>query len=179
MLSKKLIIALPLLIATNVNAHSESFETYGDIGQIAIPLTALFVAWSKGDTEGMWQLGKGWAYTQGITHTLKHAIKVQRPNGSDFNSFPSGHTSSAFSGAAFLHHRYGLKYGLPAYIAATAVGASRVDASKHWETDVLAGAAIAYTVSYFVTSLYDNPDLIIAPTMMGKDAQGIIVSYRF
>lgn len=177
---KKLLLALTLLFS--LNSYAESFNsdwrTYGDYAQVAIPATALFVAWMKDDTEGMWQLGKTVVYTQGITEITKSITNVTRPCGGA-RSFPSGHTAAAFSGAAFLDHRYGFKYGLPAYIAATGVAYSRVKANKHWKSDVIIGACLAYTVSYFVTSQYQDPNLIIAPTIMGKDAQGILVSYRF
>lgn len=177
---KHLFIGFILLLSSaNASAHSESFETYGDVGQFAIPLTALFIAWAKDDPQGMYQLGKGWAYTQAVTHGLKLTVHARRPNGVDCNSFPSGHTSSAFSGAAFLHHRYGWQYGLPAYIAATGVGASRIEASKHWQLDVLAGAAIAYGVSYFVTERCTITNLQLAPARFGKDGQGLMFSYRF
>ena len=33
-----------------------------------------------------------------VTHTIKRVVNKERPNGGDF-SFPSGHTSAAFTGA--------------------------------------------------------------------------------
>lgn len=36
------------------------------------------------------------------TLPLKNITHVQRPDGSSFNSFPSGHTATAFAGAEFL-----------------------------------------------------------------------------
>ena len=46
-----------------------------------------------------------------------------------------------------MHHRYGLKYGAPAYLVASYVGYSRVKNTKHWKTDVIAGAALAVAAS--------------------------------
>ncbi|MGF1755516.1 phosphatase PAP2 family protein [Vibrio makurazakiensis] len=158
---------------------SSTTEQIGDMGQIAIPLVALGIAIDKDDREGFWEAAKGIAITAGTTHLLKHTTQVLRPNNSNFQSFPSGHTSAAFSGAAFLHHRYGLEYSIPAYLAASYVGYSRVYANKHWKTDVLAGAALAITVSYFVTSQYNDPNLAIEPTQFGNsDAQGVNFSYK-
>ena len=61
--------------------------------------------------------------------------------GSGHNSFPSGHTSVAFSVATVLAKRYPkqrwLYYGL-----ATAVGISRVRKAEHYPSEVLVGAAI-------------------------------------
>ncbi len=117
------------LIFTSISTHANSsngsnFETFGDITQVAIPLSGAFIAYFKNDEQGLVQLAEGALYTSLTTHTLKHLIEAKRPDGGDLNSFPSGHTSAAFQGAAFLHFRYGWKYGLPAYAFASAVGAS-------------------------------------------------------
>ncbi|MDN2482880.1 phosphatase PAP2 family protein [Vibrio agarivorans] len=166
-------------ISTSVFAKSKT-ETAGDIGQFALPLTALAIAWSKDDNLGMWELTKGFAITQGITHTTKFLIDAERPNGSNFDSFPSGHTAAAFSGAAFLHHRYGLSYGLPAYIASSYVGYSRVYGQKHWSSDVLVGAVLAYTVSYAVTTKFAPNNFSVTPTNFGRsDTQGILFNLSF
>ena len=60
-----------------------------------------------------------------VMHSLKRITNKERPNGGDY-SFPSGHTSAAFTGAGFIEKRYGLKVGIPAYILASYVGWSRV-----------------------------------------------------
>lgn len=174
---KNVLLALLLVVVLPTNAKTRT-ETAGDILQVALPLAGLGVAWWKGDDEGVEQQIKGALITGAITHGLKFAIEEQRPNGKSWDSFPSGHTSAAFSGAAFLHHRYGIEYGLPAYVAASYVGYSRCYASKHWETDVLAGAVLAYTVSYYVTTEYNDPSLSVTPARFGNtDAQGILFSY--
>ncbi|PSW16077.1 PAP2 family protein [Photobacterium rosenbergii] len=174
---KNVLCVVLLILVLPINAKTRT-ETAGDILQVALPLTGLGVAWWKGDDEGLEQQIKGALITGAITHGLKFAIEEQRPNGKNWDSFPSGHTSAAFSGAAFLHHRYGIEYGLPAYVAASYVGYSRCYASKHWETDVLAGAVLAYTVSYYVTTEYNDPNLTVASARFGNsDAQGILFSY--
>jgi membrane-associated phospholipid phosphatase len=58
---------------------------------------------------------------------------------------PSGHTSTAFSSAEFLHSE--LKDSLPVisysgYVAATAVAAIRIMKNRHWLKDVIVGAAV-------------------------------------
>lgn len=176
---KRSILAAAMLVTAPLCAKDHSTtERVGDVLQIAVPASAMAVAWAKDDTEGMWQAGKGILITAAITQGLKCAIEEQRPNGRSSNSFPSGHTSAAFSGATFLGHRYGWKYGLPAYMAASYVGYSRVYAAKHWQHDVLVGAALAYGVSHFVTSKYQDPNLVVAPLNV-KGAQGISFNYVF
>lgn len=80
-----------------------------------------------------------------ITGTMKHVIKEARPDGSGFDSFPSGHTATAFMGAELIRIEYGHKsplYTIGAYSVATAVGALRLYNGKHWLTDVVAGAGV-------------------------------------
>jgi len=57
-------------------------------------------------------------------------------------------------GATFIHQRYGREYGVPAYVAATYVAYSRVQADKHFVEDVVAGAAIGIFSSLYLTTSY-------------------------
>ncbi len=70
------------------------------------------------DGEGLLQLTEGAVYTALATHTLKFAVNKERPDGGDY-SWPSGHTSAAMQGAAYLQFRYGWEYGVPAYAGAS------------------------------------------------------------
>jgi len=110
--------------------------------------------------QGSIQFIQSFVSSQIITEGLKLAIDKERPNGNCCNSFPSGHASKAFMGAGFIHKRYGLGYGMPAYIGATYVAYSRVYADKHYVEDVLAGAAIGVFSSFYFTSSYKNLEII-------------------
>lgn len=140
-------------------------EKTGDTLQILIPTIGYSTALYLGDKEGQYQFYKSLGTTIGITFGLKYSINRQRPNGSDY-SFPSGHTSSAFQGASFIHQRYGLKYGWIAYLGASFVGYSRVKANVHYTTDVIAGAIIGTMSSYYFTTPYK--DYTITPKQMGS-----------
>ncbi|MGC4042027.1 MAG: phosphatase PAP2 family protein [Flavobacterium sp.] len=77
--------------------------------------------------------------------SLKRITKIERPDGSDFHSFPSGHTATAFAGAEFLWQEYkdvSIWYGISGYFVATGTGLFRIYNNKHWLTDVAAGAGI-------------------------------------
>jgi len=91
------------------------------------------------------------------TQILKSAIKRTRPDGSNRMSFPSGHTSSAFALATVAERHYGWKAGLPGYLAATAIGVSRIERSKHYLSDVLAGATLGIVSGRTVTRTNGEP----------------------
>ena len=136
-----------------VSAFAEDdIEKAGDVLQIAIPITAFGYALISGDKDGRTQLLKSVAMANGITGTLKPLLNHERPNGKDF-SFPSGHTTSAFLGAAFFQRRYGWKVGMLAYALAAFVGYSRIESQNHYLQDVVAGAAIGIgSVHFFIRS---------------------------
>ncbi|RZJ27836.1 MAG: phosphatase PAP2 family protein [Flavobacterium sp.] len=78
-------------------------------------------------------------------YTLKATTKIERPDGSSKNSFPSGHTATAFAGAEFLYQEYkdqSVWYGIAGYAVATGTGIFRMYNNRHWLTDVVAGAGI-------------------------------------
>lgn len=77
--------------------------------------------------------------------SLKRAIKEERPDRSNNQSFPSGHTATAFMGAEFLWREYkdvSPWIGITGYAVAASTGFFRMYNNKHWLTDVIAGAGI-------------------------------------
>jgi membrane-associated phospholipid phosphatase len=66
-------------------------------------------------------------------------------------SFPSGHTSAAFSVATVISRRYPKHRWVPyvAYGLAGVVGFSRVSLSSHFPSDVFMGAALGYTIGRY------------------------------
>jgi membrane-associated phospholipid phosphatase len=80
------------------------------------------------------------------TSILKYSVQRTRPDGSNNLSFPSGHTSTAFSLAAVADRHYGWKVGVPAYLLASGIGFSRIEKDKHYLSDVLAGATLGVIV---------------------------------
>jgi hypothetical protein len=176
-MNKRILCAVVACSITNPVYSSSNFETYGDIGQFLIPAFAAGYSWYNEDYEGLEQFGYSLLSTTAVVSTLKYTVDATRPNGGS-RSFPSGHTAWAFSGASYLQMRYGWSYGLPAYIAAGAVGWSRVYSDNHYWRDVIAGAAIATGFSYLFTSPIASK-LAFYPTYMGKDAVGAGFSINF
>jgi len=77
-------------------------------------------------------------------------------NNSLNSSFPSGHTTAAFSAATVFAEEYKDEILIPviAYSAATLVGLSRITQNAHWATDVFAGAALGYVTGRQVVFNY-------------------------
>jgi membrane-associated phospholipid phosphatase len=170
------LILFSLIILPVKTVQADDVETAGDILQIAIPAAGFGTTLLLRDWEGSWQFTKHFATTTLVTHSLKYLVEKERPNGSDNKSFPSGHTSAAFQGAAFIHQRYGWKWGIPAYAGATFVGYSRVHSDNHYVEDVIAGAALGMLSGYFFITPYE--DVTITPIAGGKNI-GLMISKKF
>lgn len=99
---------------------------------------------------GSYLLGMGWL------NAFKYYFAKERPDSSTKNSFPSGHTFTAFVGAEVLRREYGKEYpwiAVAGYAVATLVGVMRVYNNRHWAGDVLAGAGLGIlstTLVYWV-----------------------------
>lgn len=77
-----------------------------------------------------------------IVNAGKLAFRERRPDSDARNSFPSGHTATAFMGAELVRMEYGGVYGWGAYTVATGIAALRLYNERHWLNDVIAGAGI-------------------------------------
>ena len=95
----------------------------------------------------------------GIVNGIKYTAKEMRPDGSQANSWPSGHTATSFVGATILHKEYGLTrspwYSIAGYGVATATGVMRVLNNRHWVSDVLSGAGIGIMSTEIAYALSD------------------------
>lgn len=156
-------------------------EGTGDVLQIAIPLTAAAATLIEGDYQGTKQFAYSYGSAMVLTHSLKYLINKQRPEGRDrYDSFPSGHTSSAFSGASFIQKRYGWKYGWGAYLLATLVGISRMEGPDGYHDiwDVIAGASVGIGTTHLFTIPYSQRDFDIT-FASGGDTYLLSFLYRF
>ncbi len=92
--------------------------------------------------EQFFAAGTAWAVEGVLVNALKYTLCEMRPNGSARNSFPSGHTATAFLGAELVRLEYGGWAGAGAYTVATLTAVMRVYNNWHWFNDLLGGAAI-------------------------------------
>ncbi len=91
-------------------------------------------------------------FTSGIKQGLKSLTGKTRPNGDPY-SFPSGHTTVAFTNATVLFNEFNASSPLLAYSGfafATTTGVYRMLNNEHWFSDVLVGAGIGIVVTELV-----------------------------
>jgi membrane-associated phospholipid phosphatase len=76
----------------------------------------------------------------------------QQGSGISSGSFPSAHTTAAFSVATVFAQRYRTHRWVPfvAYGLASVIGFSRVSGQAHFPSDVFMGAALGFSISRFV-----------------------------
>lgn len=123
---------------------------------------------------------------------LKKITKVERPDGSSHNSFPSGHTATAFVGAELLRREYwdvSPWIGVAGYVVAAGTGFFRMYNNRHWLTDVLAGAGIgilsvqaAYWLYPFISKTFFRKQYLkntfIAP-YVSQESKGLSCTFTF
>jgi membrane-associated phospholipid phosphatase len=142
------------LLAGALPAAADGVESAGTDAAIALPLVAAGYSIYRDDWTGLAQLTVNGIATVGTAYALKQIVREQRPDKSDFQSFPSDTSALAFAPAQYLWDRYGWQVGLPAYLTAGFVGYSRIEAKKHHWYDVAASAGIAFGFSKLITSRY-------------------------
>ncbi|MDR2811285.1 MAG: phosphatase PAP2 family protein [Tannerellaceae bacterium] len=128
-------------------------------------------------------------FTAITVHAAKYATQVERPDKSAYNSFPSGHTATAFTGAHILFREYGEAspwIAVAGYATATATGFLRIVNRKHWLSDVVAGAGVgilSVEAGYLLLPVFrrmmgGEQEVTLVP-LVGKEMYGLGLSCRF
>ena len=146
---------LQLQILTPLNGYSNHIDDYIQYAPIGIMYTAdLFKVKAE---HSVWNQTKflfiSEVITGGIVLGLKYGLKIERPDGSAYTSFPSGHTSQAFVASQVLYQEFKNTNNLLAYsgyLFSIPTGGLRIINNKHWAPDVLMGAGIAILVTNLV-----------------------------
>jgi hypothetical protein len=139
---------------------------------------AIYIGGRLGHSERVGQLGVDLMQAQIVsglvTNGLKFTANRTRPDGAK-HSFPSGHTATAFATASVLQRQFGWRVGIPSYVVASYVGASRIAASQHFVTDVLFGAGIGTAAGRATTFKVSGSQVTVVPAI-SHDSAGISVS---
>ena len=107
---------------------------------------------------------------------LKRAFHKKRPDGSNYESFPSGHATAAFA-VATMQANYHPKQAIFWYAGATAIAASRVKLRRHYTVDVLAGAALGYATARL--ELGQNRGLLLRPFIRSEGPRNSVTGLSF
>lgn len=152
---------------SEVRRMSSSFKVFGEmyvtLGASMIPLTlGLSTQNSRARDLGITVIESG-IYSALITEGLKDTFDRERPQASEEGpffeegkSFPSGHTTAAFSLASVYSVYYADRpwVSILAYGIAAGVGFSRMEYKAHWASDVIAGAAIGTYVGRTLANMH-------------------------
>ena len=123
---------------------------------------------------------------------LKNITRVKRPDGSTANSFPSGHTATAFMGAEILRREYwdvSPWIGMAGYAVAAGTGFFRMYNNRHWLTDVIARAGFGILAAQAAYWLYPaitkalfrkrrEKNICLAP-YMSAESRGLCLNITF
>jgi membrane-associated phospholipid phosphatase len=86
-----------------------------------------------------------------LTFALKEAVRRERPDGSNNQSFPSGHAALTFASATALQRHVGWEWSLPLFLIASYTAASRLHENVHYLSDVVFGATVGVIAGRTVT----------------------------
>jgi membrane-associated phospholipid phosphatase len=89
--------------------------------------------------------------TEILVQPIKFATHRERPDGSNNQSFPSGHAAVTFASATVLERHLGWRRSFLAYAVASYVAASRLHDNRHYLSDVAFGAAVGTIAGRTVT----------------------------
>lgn len=138
-------------------AGSKALRNTGNILLVALPVTAIGVSLAHdGDWKGIGQFALAAGLTVGSAYALRAAVRIQRPDHSDFNSFSPPDVALADSSASYLWQRYGWQYGVPAYAARFLVSYALTDADKNHWYDTLASSALSFGFNYALVTRYHD-----------------------
>jgi membrane-associated phospholipid phosphatase len=136
-----------------------------------------------------------------VEHTIKGLAGRQRPFAADgedhwsgpagffkrydpdfeglYNSFPSGHTATAFSLATVVALQYRHPAWVPvlAYTIAAGVGLTRVTMDRHWMSDVVVGAVVGHLVARLVVRSHDRRQRLVP--VLGCSGRGIALGFQY
>jgi len=77
-----------------------------------------------------------------LVEPIKFATRRERPDGSNRQSFPSGHAAVTFATATVIERHLGWRKSVLGYAIASYVAASRLHDNRHYLSDVIFGAGV-------------------------------------
>lgn len=165
---------------------SDSLKTAAGVGVIltglATPGGSDPLRWTAHKAKGLGVEVGTWLITSRLTGDIKGWTGRERPDGSDRESLPSLHSTKSFTHTALGRRNvdslglapapeFIMKSGFDGLAAATAW--ARIEAHKHYPSDVLAGAALGNFIALFLHDAFlglddeEAPRLAVEPARSG------------
>lgn len=180
MLRKLFVSLIVVIMSVRCVAQYEPYHGDGiDDYLRLVPAVSVFALKAAGvESQSSWKRlvvnsAASFAIDVAVTYGLKYSIKSTRPDGTDRHSFPSGHASVAFCGAAILDKEFRKVspwISVAGYAVATGTAVDRVARNRHHWGDVAAGAAIGvlsvqagYWIADKITGWNKNVDVAVSP----------------
>jgi membrane-associated phospholipid phosphatase len=116
--------------------------------------------------------------TEASTAALKLAFRRERPDGGNY-SFPSGHASRTFAVASVLEGLHGPALGVPAYLFAALISATRLDMNVHSLSDLLFGAALGSAFGFGTAYFHKHDKGIVRIVPIVGETMGIAAVIPF
>lgn len=181
----------------NWSTRSDRFSDYSMGTLFFLPLSFLLSGKTRND---IWGIGLLYIETilisKGVTRILKSTIHRKRPfvynpdapinkkiDKEALKSFPSGHTSTAFSAAVFFSKVFSDYYEgsiwrytvwIGTLLVASTVGYLRYRAGVHYPSDIITGALIGSASGFLIPYFHkrrDNAYAIRASIIVNKDSE--------
>lgn len=174
------------------NDHFEGFKTSTDNYLQFAPVVAIFGlelagVKSRNDLTNQWIImAKSELLMTAIVYSMKNVVHDTRPDGSEDNSMPSGHTAQAFVSATLLDMEYrdtSPWISVAGYMCAVSTGFLRVANNRHWASDVFIGAGIGIASVKLVYLTHRHrwgkkPAGVFIPTLY-KNGGGVSFAMKF
>lgn len=156
------------------------FSKYGDLmGQMVPNLLYMGHQWKFGEPSSknrrLKLMFKTSFFSGATIFFLKRLVNQRRPHKGDRNSFPSGHTTTAFAFSTVIALEHPT-WAIPAYALSSFVGLSRMNDNAHYLHDVTMGATIGMAYGY---AFFKNEDLLSYSAFPYKDGLIFGHSKRF
>jgi len=161
------------------------FSIVGDLAGQMIPNAAYAIghfAW--GENKRSLGMVKATGYASVVTTVLKYTVREPRPHDHSIrNSFPSGHSTTAFAFSGYVWQEHGWQWGSAALALSSFTAFSRINDNKHYLHDVIAGATIGFSYGLAISMLEKNKVIDENSVMLfpvyGLEIKGLLLSKNF
>lgn len=154
-----------------VNTFFTPGKYYGDTPEQVAFSVSTYLLGRVLDKPRMAHLGmdllRAQAITEMLVEPLKFSVRRERPDGSNRQSFPSGHAAITFAAASVIERHLGWKASLAAYAIASYVAASRLHDNVHYLSDVVFGAAVG-TIAGRTVTVHGRDHWALGPTAVNR-----------